>query len=196
MNGGPECCCSGNDVGLTQNGSVEQKIEYSRTAFTLLEVLIVLAIVSILALTFQTPIQNFYQQALTQQIESSMGMGIQRFQLLLKAELAQAGYGLLPSEQVNAIELVDGTLSLKADLNRDGDLNDAKEQIFYRFDDDKQMLLRRSGKGGFQRFIEGIAYLNFAYWDTDSTQVCLKLTTQVLKQTDLEESVICSLSPF
>ncbi|MBF0289462.1 MAG: type II secretion system protein [SAR324 cluster bacterium] len=195
MNGKPEYCWT---AVLIESDSAEVKGGDLREAFTLLEVIVALAIVSILALALQTPVGSFHQQIVTQQMESGIGMGIRRFQLLLKAELARTGYGMLPSEKGQAIEIVDGILVLKADLNQDGDLNDAKEQIFYQFDADRQMLLRRSGKGSYQRFIEGIAYLEISYWDraSDNRKTCLQLTIRVLKQSRLEESILCPLSPF
>ncbi len=165
--------------------------------FTLLEVMIALAILSLLMFALQSPVEHFHRIVFNQQIESDVSMSVQRAQLLLKSELVQAGYGMLSSDQEGAFEIRDGILSFKADLNLDGALNHSREKIAYRFDAERQMLLRKSGRGNYQRFVAGLHYLRFEYWTpsaNDSTALCLKITTQVLEQQGMRETVLCPFS--
>lgn len=165
--------------------------------YTMLEILLVLLVISILMIAIQSPLAQFHKFALTQQTLSDLTMSVQRFQLLLKSELIQAGYGFSRKEKNKKFEIKDQTLFLRADLNRDGDLKDAREQIAYRFDAPKQMLLRKSGKGAYQRFLSGITDLKFAYWPAPpqtSSVLCLKITFLLLDQSETQETVLCPIN--
>lgn len=157
---------------------------------TLLEILVVLALVSILMIALQAPLAQFHKFVVTQQVFSDVTLGMQRFYLILKSELIQAGYGLVPQKQGFAIK--NQSLFLKADLNLDGDLNDSREQISYRFDAKKQALLRKSGNGTYQQFLGGIHELQFEYWPAKPSRfVCLKIIVQILGQTGKQTTVLC-----
>lgn len=162
---------------------------------TLIELMIVMAIISILMMVFQTPIESFNRVIFLKQVESDLRMNVQRFQLILKSELIQAGYAFSSlGDTPEAVSLMNGVLNLKADLNQDGDVNDSKENISYRFDVEKQALLRKSGKGAFQHFIGGLQFLSFSFLNSQSTNpICLKLTTQVIEQVEVEEMVLCQV---
>ena len=51
---------------------------------------------------------------------------------------------------------------LLADLNRDGDLNDTRERISYRFRSADKKLQRRSGSGSYQTLVEEVGAISFA----------------------------------
>ncbi|MBF0280273.1 MAG: prepilin-type N-terminal cleavage/methylation domain-containing protein [SAR324 cluster bacterium] len=172
------------------------RLHFSGAGFTLLEVMIALAVLSVLVLTLQSPLDHFHRFIFNQQIESDRTMSVQRAQLLMKAELVQAGFGISSSDPEEAIAIENGTLTFKADLNLDGDLNDAREKISYRFDEKRQMLLRKSGRGAYQRFVEGLRFLSFAYSPSGSgegSRLCIRITTRVWEQTDISESLLCPL---
>ena len=157
---------------------------------SLLEILVVLGIVSVLMMVFQVPLAQFHQFVVTQQGVSDVNLSVQRFYLILKSELIQAGYGLV--DQNKGFEIKDQGLFLKADLNLDGDLDDRREQIAYRFDAKKQALLRKSSKGAYQRFLRGIRTLQFEYWSPPSAAfVCLKITVQILGQPKAPPTILC-----
>lgn len=180
------------------NGKPESSLRHNRPALTagktsghtLLEILVVLALVSILMIALQSPLAQFHKFVVTQQVFSDVTLGLQRFYLILKSELIQAGYGLVPQKEGFVIK--NQSLFLKADLNLNGDLNDRYEQISYRFDAKKQALLRKSGKGAYQRFLRGIHELQFEYWPAKPSRfVCLKITVQILGQTQRQTTVLC-----
>ncbi len=169
------------------------------SGFTLLEMMVALTVMGILVYAFQTPVTQFHRMMVQQQLTSDLTMTVQRFHLLLKNELTQAGYGL---EAQLPLSLENGILTLHADLNRDGDINDSRERLSYRFDLSKQALLRKSGNGTYQRFLEGLVDFQFGLWSppavpsdtTTSETICLKITSQVLEQTQPEETILCSLT--
>ena len=63
--------------------------------------------------------------------------------MLVKSELIQAGYGS-SSQSQKAVEVTENSLTLRADRNRDGDLEDAREKIAYRYDQQTLTLFRKS----------------------------------------------------
>ncbi len=192
MNGNPLCC--GNKKSVISKEI--HFIESPAAGFTLLEVLIVLAVCAILAWTFQTPVTQFHKLAFTQQVAADLAMNMQRFQLILKAELIQAGFGIPPSENERGIDIQEQMLALKADFNQDGDFQDSRESISYRYDAKRGILLRKSGKGAYQRFIEGLAYMRFEAWQPSpaASLTCVKIYFQVLQQTTVDEMILCPLN--
>ena len=59
--------------------------------------------------------------------------------------------------QVSSDEVV-----LLADLNRDGDLNDTREHISYRFRSADKKLQRRPGSWSYQTLVEEVGAISFA----------------------------------
>ncbi|MEC8359926.1 MAG: hypothetical protein VXZ92_09090 [SAR324 cluster bacterium] len=79
---------------------------------------------------------------------------------MLKAELIQAGYA--PGDDAEPVQVSSDEVVLLADLDRDGDLNDTREHISYRFRSADKKLQRRSGSGSYQTLIEEVGAISFA----------------------------------
>ncbi|MBC8258365.1 MAG: prepilin-type N-terminal cleavage/methylation domain-containing protein [SAR324 cluster bacterium] len=159
--------------------------------FTLLEVMLVLAIVSAILVAAQRPLLEFHRIALQQQQNSVLEGDMQRFQMLLKSELIQAGYALASGNET-AVEISTYQLSFKTDRNRDGDLADTREKIAYRYDHQTKVLYRKSGNGAYQTLLESIYALQFEMLQAPP-QTCIKLTYQVIINTPTQETVLCQL---
>ena len=71
----------------------QDSLEYN-SAYTLIEVMLVLAIVSVVLIAAQRPLLEFHRIAVLEQQKSVLQGDFQRFLLLLKSELIQAGYAL------------------------------------------------------------------------------------------------------
>ena len=99
-------------------------LEYN-SAYTLIEVMLVLAIVSVVLNAAQRPLLEFHRIAVLEQQKEVLQGDFQRFLLLLKSELIQAGYAPCPGGET-AIEISTHSLVLKADHNRDGDVADTR----------------------------------------------------------------------
>ena len=121
--------------------------EYN-SAYTLIEVMLVLAIVSVVLIAAQRPLLEFHRIAVLEQKKEVLLGDFQRFFLLLKPELLQASnthsYG---SE--TAVEISTHSLVLKADRNRDGDVEDTREKIAYGYDPETKVLSRKSGNAAY-----------------------------------------------
>ena len=91
------------------------------SAYTLIEVMLVLAIVSVVLISAQRPLLEFYRIAVLEQQKEVLRGDFQRFLLLLKSELIQAGYALSSGSET-AVEISTHSLVFKADRNRDGDV--------------------------------------------------------------------------
>ena len=123
-------------------------LEYN-SAYTLVEVMLVLAIVSVVLIAAQRPLLEFHRiQVLEQQKEVLQG-DFQRFLLQLKSELIQAGYALSSGSETS-VEISTNSLVFKADRNRDGDVADTREKIAYRYDPETKVLSRKSGNATYQ----------------------------------------------
>ena len=101
-----------------RQGSLEYK-----SAYTLIEVMLVLAIVSVFLIAAQRPLLEFHRIAVLEQKKAVLRGDFQRFLLLLKSELIQAGYALSSGSET-AVETFTHSLVFKADRNRDGDVAD------------------------------------------------------------------------
>jgi len=74
------------------------------SAYTLIEVMLVLAIVSVVLISAQRPLLEFHRIAVLEQQKEVLRGDFQRFLLLLKSELIQAGYALSSGSET-AVEI-------------------------------------------------------------------------------------------
>jgi len=111
------------------------------SAYTLIEVMLVLAIVSVVLISAQRPLLEFHRIAVLEQQKEMLQGDFQRFLLLLKSELIQASY-TLSSRSETAVEISTHSLVFKADRNSDGDVADTREKIAYRYDPETKVLSR------------------------------------------------------
>ena len=112
--------------------------------------------------------------------------------MLAKSELIQAGYGI-SSQSQKAVEVTENSLMFRADRNRDGDLEDTREKIAYRYDHQTLTLFRKSGNSAYQTLIEYIPALKFEILEGSSPQTCIKVTVQVIIDAPEQETVLCQL---
>jgi prepilin-type N-terminal cleavage/methylation domain-containing protein len=162
------------------------------SGYTLIELMLVLAIVSVVLLVAQRPLLEINRIAFQEQQKIVLQGDFQRFLLLLKSELIQAGYAL-GSGSESAVVISTYTVVLKADRNRDGDVADTRETIAYRYDPETKVLSRKSGNAAFQTLIESIAVLKFEQVQAPP-QTCIKVTVQVIIDSVEQQTVLCQLS--
>jgi len=92
-------------------------LEYN-SAYTLIEVMLVLAIVSVVLIAAQRPLLEFHLVTVLEQQKEVLQGDFQLFLLLFKSELIQAGYALSSGSET-AVEITTHSLVFKADRNRD-----------------------------------------------------------------------------
>ncbi|MBC8219392.1 MAG: prepilin-type N-terminal cleavage/methylation domain-containing protein [Proteobacteria bacterium] len=161
------------------------------SGYTLIELMLVLAIASVVLLAAQRPLLEINRIAFQEQQKITLQGDFQRFLLLLKSELIQAGYAL-GSGSESGVVISTYSVVLKADRNRDGDLADTLETITYRYDPETKSLLRKSGNAAFQTLIEFIAALKFEQTQAPP-QTCIKVTVQVIIDAAEQQTVLCQL---
>ena len=164
--------------------------------FTLLEMMLALATVSILVAILQTPLLSFHNLILQQQQDGQARADRERFLLILKSEVLQSGYGLSLIPEASALQIKETEITLSANLNLDKDLLDSREKISYRFDAKTQRVLRKSRKGSFQGLLENVENLSFAQVALpQNAQLvnshCLQVTFNLQK--GIEKSIFCPL---
>ena len=86
-------------------------LEYN-SAFTLIEVMLVLAIVSVVLIAAQRPLLEFHRIAVLEQQKEVVQNDFQSFLLLLKSKLIQADYALSSGSET-AVEISTHSLFLK-----------------------------------------------------------------------------------
>ena len=112
-------------------------LEYN-SAYIIIEVMLVLAIVSVVLIAAQRPLLEFHRIADLEQQKEVLQGDFQRF-LRLKSKLIQAGYALSSGSET-AVEISTRSLVFKADSNRDGDVADTREKIAYSYDTETKEL--------------------------------------------------------
>ena len=161
------------------------------SGYTLIELMLVLAIVSVVIFAAQSPLLEFHRIAFQEQQKITLQGDFQRFLLLIKSELIQSGYGLSSGSET-AVVVSTNSMVFKADRNRDGDVADTRESVSYRYDPETKVLFRKAGNGAYQTLIESIAELKFEQTQVPP-QTCIMVTVQVIIDTVEEEIVLCQL---
>ena len=159
--------------------------------YNLIELMLVLAIASVVLLAAQRPLLEINRIAFQEQQKITLQGDFQRFLLLLKSELIQAGYALNSGSESGVVISIYSVV-LKADRNRDGDLADTRETITDRYDPETKSLLRKSGSSDYQTLIKSIASLKFERTQ-DPPQTCIKVTVQVIIDAAKQQTVLCQL---
>lgn len=161
------------------------------SAFTLLEVLLVLVVLAVLTGVL-LPAATQFPQFLTGLQERTVREGeFERFLMMLKTELVQAGYGLDSGAVTVPLEIADTEVVLRADFNRDGDTNDSRETLRYRFVANTKTLQRRSGRGSYQTLIAPLESLRFS--SPSDLPGCVVLTAQLLPDVPQQQATLCRL---
>jgi type II secretory pathway component PulJ len=95
------------------------------SGYTLIELMLVLAIDYVVLLAAKRPLLEINRITFHEQQKIMIQDDFHRFLLLLKSEFIQAGYAL-GSGSESGVEISTNSVVLKADRNRDGDLEDTR----------------------------------------------------------------------
>ncbi len=155
-----------------------------RPAFTLLEVLIALTAGLILLAAVLPAWQELNRLVLSDTMQEEADSDALRFLSLLRMEVFQAGYGLRTGP---SLEVAPELLQLYADFNHDGDLDDPREWLRYRFDSATHRLSRSSGGSSFQTLLPAVEALEFQ----TAAEGCFTLHAQWNPEDAVEVSTFC-----
>ena len=132
-----------------------------RSGFTWLELLLATSVAAVFLALAQGPLLHFSSLLTVQYTTSTKQRQLDRFLLMLKTELIQAGYAL--GDDAEPVQVSSDEVVLLADLNSDGDLNDTRERISYRFRSADKKLQRCSGSRSYQTLVEEVRAASFAH---------------------------------
>ena len=140
--------------GFQKESLMFQKTEVLKKGFTIIEILLSGAIGLLLLFVMANAFINFQKMSLMQNDNAKKHAAFERTLMMLKSELIQAGYGLASYHQ--GIQITDQSLRIQKDMNLDGDLDDSRENVVYKFFQEDNKLSRKSGQGYFQILMEPI----------------------------------------
>lgn len=149
------------------------------TGFTIIELLIAMAITSVVSTAIYTAFQSQQQSYITQDNVVEMQQNLRAAMNIMVREIRMAGYD--PTWEANADIVIAGPNSIHftKDISEDGDTNDANENITFGFSnlndsntdgiaDNGAALLGRDTGGGFHPMADNIHAIAFAYaFDSD-----------------------------
>jgi type II secretory pathway pseudopilin PulG len=174
-----------------------QRIDISKSGFTLVEILLSTGIGLLLILFVLKTFLDYQQMALKQRDTARIQATFQRILMMMKSELIQAGYGLDSYQE--GIKITDEWIQIQKDGNLDGDLGDSREDIVYRFFPDDQKLSRKSGQGYFQILLEPIYFVFFQAhpldFESHKSIPCVRIRFQLQELDAIQEATLCPLNP-
>ena len=173
-----------------------QRIDISKSGSTLVEILLSTGIGHLLILFVAKTFLDYPQMALKQRDTARIQATFQRFLMMMKSELIQAGYGLDSYQE--GIQITDEWIQIQKDGTLDGDLGDSREDIVYRFFPDDQKLSRKSGQGYFQILLEPIYSVFFqahpSNIESHKSIPCVRIQFQLEKLDAIQEATLCPLN--
>lgn len=139
--------------------------------FTLIEMMVAIAISSIVMLVIHVAYQNQLRSHLTQQSVADMHQNARAAMSLMKNEIQMAGFD--PTQKANASILTANASDFRfeIDLNEDGDCGDGNEVVHYVLNGDD--LERATGAGVPVLLAENIDALDFVYFDGNMNPIDL-----------------------
>lgn len=140
-------------------------LEDKEGGFTLIELLIAMAIAGIVLGTITS---TFIVQRKSYDVEEQITEMVQTARAamdMMSREIRMAGYDPTAAG-FDGIPYNASQLQIVADLDGDGDTDDANENIIYAYYDATDQIKRKTGSGSFQPFAENIQTLTFAYLDS------------------------------
>jgi type IV pilus assembly protein PilW len=158
-------------------------IHYHEEGFTLIELLIAMSMsVIILAAIFTFSIAQGQYLSTREQV-TQMTQGVRAGMDMLTHELEIAGYN--PTRAAFfGVTFNAAQLQLQADLNGDGDTNDANENIIYTYNAGSRQILRNTGDGnGNVPLADNMTAFTFQYLDANGNPTMVSANIRQLQIT-------------
>ena len=158
------------------NGNLKMKtIPNSNKGFTLIEMMVALAVTSILLAGIYTAYITQLKSHLTQQLIVEMQQSMRGSMQLMEREIRMAGYDPTFSAGAGIVTMLANSFRFTVDLNGDGDFvdpaaasgKDPNEDVRYGINTLGSLGREVNGAGGLQPLAEFTDALNFVYLDKD-----------------------------
>jgi type IV pilus assembly protein PilW len=149
--------------------------------FTLIELLIAMAMTAIvLAAVFTFAIAQANYLSTREQV-TQLTQGVRAAMDMLTHEIDIAGYDP-PQAGFSGVTFNAAQLQLRADLNGDGDTDDATENVIYTYDAGGRRILRNTGNGN-EPLAEQITAFTFQYLDANGNATTVSADIRQLRVT-------------
>lgn len=159
------------------------KKRVNKPAFSLMEVLVTITISSLLIgiISIQLPaMKRLSDQFLSVSMFEEPYL---IFLLRFEQEFRQAEK-IYPSDLTHL-----ATMTFRKDLNLDGDYLDSGEKIAYRWNEQKQRIDRKSGKGYYQAILDGVTY--FQWTKIHEAPICYQMELESVYSTIRKQVNFC-----
>ena len=155
----------------------------NKSGFSLVEILVTLVIASSIIGIMATGIPNFRRT-----LKKYLDQSLLEEEYLIFLVVFERDYSQAEVTNTTALENLDDMV-FRIDYNSDGDYLDSGERIQYRWNKKKKRIDRKSGKGYFQSFLEGIQ--NFTWQKVKKAPVCHRMTLQTIFSDNRKSLTFC-----
>jgi type IV pilus assembly protein PilW len=179
------------------NGNLKMKtIPDSNKGFTLIELMVALAVSSILMAGIYTTYITQLKSHLTQQLLVEMQQNLRGSMQLIEREIRMAGYDPTQTAGAGITTMQATSFGFTMDLNGDGDFvdpaqtsgKDPNEDVRYGINTSGSLGREVSGGGGLQPLAEFTDALNFVYLDKDGNVTTDPLSVKSVQVTIVSRS--------
>ena len=168
------------------NGNLKMKtIPNSKKGFTLIELMVALAVTSILLAGIYTTYITQLKSHLTQQLLVEMQQSMRGSMQLIEREIRMAGYDPDHSAGAGIVTMQGNTFRFTMDLDGDGNVTGTNEDVRYGINISGSLGREVSGGGGLQPLAEFTDALNFVYLDRDGN-----ITTDPLAVKSVQVTIV------
>lgn len=157
-------------MGMRQMNKKSSRTAGSSCAgFTLIEALMVIAILSITFSTVYNSFENFNRSCTTENVKAGIQQNARVGVEFMVQDIRQAGLDPLGVTDAGIVAISATSIQFTADLNFDGDIDDALENITYSLNNGQ---LEQTNHIGAAPLLDNVTNLNFTYLDEeDATTV-------------------------
>jgi len=164
------------------NGNLKiQTIPNSNKGFTLIELMVALAITSILLAGIYTTYITQLKSHLTQQLLVEMQQSMRGSMQLMEREIRMAGYNPAHSTGAGIVTMQANSFRFTMDLDGDGNVTGTNEDVRYGISTSGSLGRETGGAGGLQPLAEFTDALNFVYLDGSGNVVTNPMNASTVK---------------
>ena len=157
-----------------------KKVSNSSKGFSLIELMVALAVTSVLLTGIYRTYMLQLRSHLTQQLVVEMQQSMRGSMQLMEREIRMAGYN--PANAGAGIRIMQANqFRFTMDLNGDGDVTDANEDVRYAINAAGSLGRETGGAGGLQPLAEFTDALNFVYLDGSGNVVTNPMNANTVK---------------
>ena len=136
----------------------------SCSGFTLIEALMVIAILSIVFSTIYNSFENFNRSCTTENVKAGIQQNARVGVEFMVHDIRQAGLDPLGKAGAGIVAVSNTSIRFTADLNFDGDVEDTMEDITYSLNGNR---LQQNNLIDTVTLLDNVSNLNFTYLDED-----------------------------